>query len=1032
MRLLREYFQMHARAKFAIVLATSAVGLTGHSAFAQYSVTTVGSQVVYETFDNYSGYGNPNANWNIGVSNNAGSVNDISVANTQYSLGLDDGTHNSSFLTATYIGNNVVANSNSGSYNTGWRAYYNGTTTNRALGFIGSSGLNNAVATASFVNSTGSALTSLTLQYTGEVFRLGGRDSTFLVSYSLDGTNFTNVPGWEFDTTAASNGNGGTLALIASGATPNNLALNGYADSAVVSAQALLSIPAGQTFYIRWNYSGGVGGGNRTGIALDNVALTVTNTPINPNTVTWTGSSSRLWNTTDGNWTGGVGSLYTQQGSGSSIIGDNVVFGSAGAGPVTVAASGVTPFSVTFNGGAYTLSGGPIQGQTSVSLTGGTSLTLASSNTYIGGTIIDGGSAVTIAATGALSTGAVDLENGTLATTVNSSAKGFLFTGNSVQGTLTAAAGTTLTFTGASSAPALAIGTTAPTLTVTGPGAVVFSGAFASTGVSLNVQGGTLYLNQPSGTTNVIADPLWGSATSGNVVVGGPWRFNLTDNGTGGDVVGSPGTTGKIILTTPSIVSNSQLSCFTVDPGSFTGSGRSFTVYDNIVLQGTSNASVFAVGSVGAVTYGTGAVNTVTAQNILNLYGAITGTGTLYFASTTSAETTNKVSTNYVTGSLGIINLFSTSTYTGDTFLAGDASGIVRAEVNNPFPTTTLFHFGDTNLNAYINVGSLDLNGNTVTVGGLTGTPYTGTTQTFGGVVNTNGAGILALSGSGNNSYGGPIGVVMNTIGLNLSDNGNTTVTTAASFTGTQTFTGAIVTNATVSAGSGKFILAPIPTAVVEIGTLATTGTGVISVAATNRPTLAQSVIVVGSFSPAGGNIDLGNNDAIVTASTVAAVAAQYEAWYQHGAKSGTGLAASGSGAFADPRDAYAALGIIGNDDGTGNPLYATFDGVAVTSSDVLAKYTYIGDTNLDGIVDANDLANALAGLNGHLTGWENGDFTYSGSVTTTDITLLLTSLSAETSSFGDSTGPSGAVPEPTALTLGAIALPLLGRRRRA
>jgi len=40
------------------------------------------------------------------------------------------------------------------------------------------------------------------------------------------------------------------------------------------------------------------------------------------------------------------------------------------------------------------------------------------------------------------------------------------------------------------------------------------------------------------------------------------------------------------------------------------------------------------------------------------------------------------------------------------------------------------------------------------------------------------------------------------------------------------------------------------------------------------------------------------------------------------------------------------------------------------SSSDALVKYTYIGDTDLNGFVDAADLANLVAGMNGGLHGW--------------------------------------------------------------
>src|SRR5262249_49689496 len=61
---------------------------------------------------------------------------------------------------------------------------------------------------------------------------------------------------------------------------------------------------------------------------------------------------------------------------------------------------------------------------------------------------------------------------------------------------------------------------------------------------------------------------------------------------------------------------------------------------------------------------------------------------------------------------------------------------------------------------------------------------------------------------------------------------------------------------------------------------------------------------------------------------------------------------------------------------------------------DVLVKYTFAGDADLSGQIDANDYTlidngfNSRSGAN-PLTGWRNGDFNYDGVVNGDDYTLI-------------------------------------------
>jgi unsaturated chondroitin disaccharide hydrolase len=140
-----------------------------------------------------------------------------------------------------------------------------------------------------------------------------------------------------------------------------------------------------------------------------------------------------------------------------------------------------------------------------------------------------------------------------------------------------------------------------------------------------------------------------------------------------------------------------------------------------------------------------------------------------------------------------------------------------------------------------------------------------------------------------------------------------------------------------------------------------------------------RAVVVVSSLSVAStGRVDLTANDMIVHNGAVATVAAEV---------------ASSMSAFATAASTLNrmyAVGVIANHVTTGGAaIYTTFDGQAVTTTDVLAKYTLVGDANLDGVVNAADYTRVDAGFAQHLTGWANGDFNGDGVVDGSDYALM-------------------------------------------
>jgi autotransporter-associated beta strand protein len=100
--------------------------------------------------------------------------------------------------------------------------------------------------------------------------------------------------------------------------------------------------------------------------------------------LTWNnGSGNGFWDPTSYNWLmGTIPTTYSD--------GDDVTFGAAGLGPITIQGGGVQPHSINVTQGGYEFSGGPIAGSTGLNAPGGW-LTLHNANTFSGGVTFGGG-----------------------------------------------------------------------------------------------------------------------------------------------------------------------------------------------------------------------------------------------------------------------------------------------------------------------------------------------------------------------------------------------------------------------------------------------------------------------------------------------------------------------------------------------------------------------------------------------------------------------------------------------------------------
>jgi hypothetical protein len=113
-----------------------------------------------------------------------------------------------------------------------------------------------------------------------------------------------------------------------------------------------------------------------------------------------------------------------------------------------------------------------------------------------------------------------------------------------------------------------------------------------------------------------------------------------------------------------------------------------------------------------------------------------------------------------------------------------------------------------------------------------------------------------------------------------------------------------------------------------------------------------------------------------------------------------------------------------------------TFAGTSVSSSDVLAMYTYTGDANLSGKIDADDYFQIDSHFNksaNSAMSWFNGDFNYDGKINGDDYFLIDNAYVGQGAPFGSGglASAASAVPEPLGLGWVAFAVTAFARRRR-
>ena len=930
------------------------------------------------------------------------------------------------------------------------------------------------------VNNGGTLATNGTLTVGGLTF---GAVSTDLSTINLVGT--TAGSALIYDTGAIVNNSGNNTVTINVSGTPHSngqyplIEYNGSASNALSFASFTLgTLPVGVTANLVNDTSN------------NSIDLNVTGGGDTPK---WTGALNSEWingaQPSPHNWQLVNAGTPTDYVDGNSVTFDD----SAQNYTVDISSGNVTPGAVTFtnSGQTYTITGSNgITGSTGVTMTGSASVIFSNLNTYTGDTVIGNG---TIAVTTSNVVGAGPLGTGTIR--LGTSPGG----GNNATlalGTTGSAGGVTL------SNPIVVQSGNTGTLTVSGQNA---SGVNAVTGnitLGTGSAGGTVTLvSATGGELDINGNIVSNGSAAGNVIIGdgnnsGLVKFNGTNTYNGSltlqnnanlEVGNSTIPAVNNALTINSNATYISTGTLTVNGLNAAGTFTSVPNNGGTIALNNSNASL-ANPDLIAKLPGTVSDGVVIASNIaispgnhfiegasgnnsyghygrgdLTLTGQLSGNGSLTISGTPASsqfEVALQADNSNWNGNLNIVQgdvaVVTTNGLNGQNVSLGSATG----------NTAALYLFSTS-----INIGNLSSTGTGsmfIRNGGSSNDIVyaSNSTLTVNQTANATFAGIV--SDGPDDYYAGQYeGPYNQTLGLTKNGTANLTLSASNSYTGdtnvnagtlSLTTTGALgKTNVYVNNGGTLALNTTAGSGVVVRsfpGSLQINGGGLLTVA-TAASHNDRQVIVPASFNN-NGLIDLGNSDMDLPSNVgYQNISNQIAAGYNGGLWSGTtGITSS---AAANNPTHLTTLGVIVNDNGSGSPLYGSggtiasaFSTITPADGDVLVKYTYYGDANLDGKVDASDYSQIdnsyLSEMTngGSISGWFNGDFNYDGVINGSDYTLIDNAFNTQGASLAadiagpdavttaEISGPASAVPEPTTLgLLGIGAVGLLGRRRR-
>ncbi len=713
---------------------------------------------------------------------------------------------------------------------------------------------------------------------------------------------------------------------------------------------------------------------------------------LGPGISIWNGSGSTSdWNTSQ-DWTSAPIDGDSLQFAGSTRLSNSNNFLSI----VGAIAFNSGAGSFTLSGNAVTNLGGITNNSTNLqtvninqTLGAAQTYNAASGNLTVGGTIANGGNLLTIAGSSTTTLGTTVSGSGGLAKT---GAGTLILNGsNSYTGGSTISGGTVQL------GNAKGLGTPSASATVNTGGTLDLHGFSPSLG-GLSGTGGVVQTNV-AGIATLTLGSVFGSGSYAGQIQDGAGTVALVKTGIGTQTLSgnnsySGGTTisGGTLQLGHANALGSTSGRVTVNSGTIDLRGFSPTVG---ALDGSGGAVQSNIGGAVTFTIGSGGAGGSFSGSVAN------GSGILSLVKTGAG-------TQILSGN---------NSYSGGTTIGG---GTLQLGHTNAL--------GSTSGRLTIDSGTVDLHGFSPTVGGLDGSS---------GAIQSNVAGAAALTfgnGGANGSYAGTVADGSGTVSLIKTGAGAQTIS------GNNTYTGGTTVNAGTLVvghyhGLGNSNLTINGTATTQLAA------GITSTNAAGSGAVQLDLLSIAGGATPTAFFDITDNNLIVHNGDYNTLNAQVTNSLYSGFWAGEGI---GSSTANTDGNGDKAIGIVNNDDGGGGAFFSSWPSgadsggaVSTTNTDVLIRYTYFGDANLDGITDADeDFSLWLTGSTseGALGGWLFGDFNYDGQVDNSDdYALWLTGATSGGSPLGGGVQP---VPEPSTLLLAALGLAgvaavRLRRRRR-